>query len=520
MDLLLGLDVGTTATKAVAFDLKGRIAASASYRYGLIAPREGWVEQDPEELWRGVVGVCRAIVAQIDPGDRIVALSQSSQAGTTIPVDEQGSPTYSAISWMDQRAECESLRVREQFGGDSIRTTTGWALSNGLPLQHIAWLRANRPTVFAATHHVLFVNDFIARRLAGRLCMNPSDAGITQLMNIAEGDWDERLLALAGITRDRLSPIHPSGAVIGPVTAEASAATGLPPELLVVNGAHDQYCAAVGSGVTRPGGVLLSCGTAWVILAVPENREAGLHSGMAVSRHAVEGRWGAIRSLGGVGASLEWFADQIWQADAAQKDRARLYGTIDTGVARSPAGARGVLFYPLSGGHDLANAGKGGFANLGLLHSRDDMARAVMEGVAFELRWAMDEIAEKGIRVAEFKMVGGAAESAVWPRIVADVTGVPVTLPTARQAAARGAAILAGVGAGLFDDVETGFGTFRGAEMQVCSDQKQRRLYKVTFVSYQKTWNMLERANTSEEVQSERRQKGTRWLVGVDARTV
>lgn len=498
MDLLLGLDIGTTATKAAVFGFEGRLVASASYRYGLIAPREGWVEQVPEELWRGVVETCRAVVAQVGSGDRIVALSQSSQAGTTIPVDGQGKPTCNAISWMDQRAGQEAQRVREQVGADWIRMTTGWALSDGLPLQHIAWLKANRPAMFAATHRFMFVNDFIARRLTGRCCMDPSDAGITQLMDIAAGDWGERLLALAGITRDQLSPLHPSGAVIGPITAEASAATGLSQEVLVVNGAHDQYCAAVGSGVTRPGSVLLSCGTAWVILAVPESREAGLHSGMAVSYHAIEGRWGAIRSLGGVGASLEWFADQLWQAVDAQAEHAAVYGAIDQGVARSPAGARGVFFCPLSGGHHLARAGRGGFVNLGLSHSRDDMARAVFEGVAFELRWAINEMVESGICVVDLEMVGGAAESTAWPQIVADVTGVPVTLPTVRQAAARGAAILAGVGAGRFDNAEAGFAAFGGAALRLAPDPHNRRLYDDAFARYRDTWRALERTSRYE----------------------
>jgi xylulokinase len=485
VDLLLGLDVGTTATKALLFDLKGNVVASASYKYDLLTPHKGWVEQDAEELWCGVAVTSRAVLRQVGDGHRVVALGLSSQAGTTIPVGADGQPTYNAFSWMDHRADEQAQRVREEWGADFIYRTTGWRLGSGLPLQHIAWFRENRPDDFAATRHFLFVNDFIVYRLTGRLCMNPSDAGITQLMDIAMGDWDERLLDMAGIQRDHLSPVHPSGHAVGTLTAAAGQATGLSQDVLVVNGAHDQYCAAVGAGVTRPGHVLLSCGTAWVILAVPESREVGLQSGMAVGRHAVEGRWGAMRSLGGVGTSLEWLLDNAWEGADAGGKREGLYDAVNRGVSRSSPGAGGLLFFPLAGGHARAiGTSRGGFVGLSLSHTRDDMARAVMEGTAFELHWALEEMREVGVKVRELRMVGGAAESPAWPQIVADVSGVPVVLPTVKQAASRGAAILAGVGADLFSDPEAGFLAFRGEEMTVAPDADRLERYRARFDAY------------------------------------
>lgn len=490
MDCLLGLDVGTTATKALLYDLGGVPLASASFGYGLITPRQGWVEQDPEALWRGVVETCQAIAKTLRPGDRILALSLASQGATTVPVDGDGRPIGNAISWMDMRADEQARRVARTWGEEHIRTTTGWPLIAGLPLQHIAWLRDHSPAEFAATRYFLFVNDFIGQRLAGERVMDPSNASITQLFNIAEGDWDDRLLEDVGIRREQLSPVRPSGCLIGRLTAAASEATGLPRGVPVVNGGHDQFCAAVGTGVTRPGSVLLSCGTAWVILAVPEDREVGLRSGIAISRHAVEGRYGVIHSLGGVGASLEWFLDNIWRGDNKSAVRADLYGAINAAAARAPTGAGGLLFYPLAGGHDTTRAGAGGFAGLALSHSRDDMARAGMEGIAFELRWALDEIRRAGIGVTELKMVGGAAKSTIWPRIVADITGIPVALPAAREAASYGAAILAGVGAGLYADPEAGLASIeRDAERaRLTPSASDRQRYDDSFACYQAAW--------------------------------
>jgi xylulokinase len=484
-DLLIGLDVGTTGTKAVLFDPQGRVIAAAGRGYALHTPQPGWVEQDPEEIWAAVVTTLRELSAHLGPGDaRNVALAQSSQGGTTISVDAEGRPLHRALSWMDTRAHVEEQRLRADWGDEAIRTLTGWPIVSGLPLLHIAWLAANCPAEFAATARFLFVNDFIGYRLTGQHSMNPADASITQLMSLATGDWDDRLLAWAGITRDRLSPVSPSGMPIGKLTAAASAATGLPQDTMVVNGAHDQYCAAAGTGVIRPGRVLLSCGTAWVLLAVPESLERGLTSGMAISRHSVASRFGAIRSLGAVGTSLEWLLDQVW-GGANLAGREQLYPAINEGVAQTPPGASGLIFLPLAGGQ-LSGFGpaNGGFLHLTLGHSRNHMARAVMEGIACDLRWAIDEIREAGVPVAELTMVGGAAKSPVWPQIVADVLHVPVTVPVHRDAAARGAAILAGLGAGCFSDVESAGAAWQMGDSHVEPDETVRRVYDDLYERY------------------------------------
>jgi xylulokinase len=195
-----------------------------------------------------------------------------------------------------------------------------------------------------------------------------------------------------------------------------------------------------------------------------------------------------------VGTSLEWLLDNVWGGQDAGERRGRLYSAISVGVAQSPPGATGLLFFPLAGGHTRdIGTGRGGFVGLSLSHSRGDMARAVMEGVAFELRWAVSEMRDAGVQVTEFKMAGGAAESPVWPQIVADVTGVPVTLPTVKQAASRGAAILAGVGVGRFADPEAGFLAFRGQETHLQPDVECLRRYDERFDAYQSLFRLLDR---------------------------
>lgn len=495
-DLLIGLDVGTTATKAVLVDAGGRVLAEASGGYALATPKPGWVEQDPEEIWRVVTAALRSVSQAARPDDCIVALSLSSQGGTTIPVDQGGRPVHAAFSWMDVRATEEAVEVEARYGPEFIRRTTGWALFAGLPLQHIACFRRNCPDAYAATSRFMFVNDFVSYRLTGECCMDPSDAGITQLMSLESGDWDERLLEIAGARRDQVSPIRPSGTVIGTLTTDAAEATGLRRDTLVVNGAHDQYCAAVGTGVTRPGRVLLSCGTAWVILAVPQSLALGLDSRMAISPHSIDGRWGAIRSLGGVGSSLEWLIDNTYgmgEADSAAVERAAAYRAVNAAAGKAPPGSDGLLFLPLAGGHAASyGPARGGFVNLSLNHSRGHLARAVMEGTAFELRWAVEETRAAGVEVSALTMVGGAAKSPVWPQIVSDILDVPVNVPAVRDAAARGAAILAGAGAGILSDAEAGFAAWEGDSASLLPTAGHRSVYEDAFAAYKATVKRLE----------------------------
>jgi xylulokinase len=286
--------------------------------------------------------------------------------------------------------------------------------------------------------------------------------------------------------------LYPSGAALGALTTEASAATGLPAGLPVINGAHDQYCAAVGMRVTRPGSVLLSCGTAWVLLAVPEDLDVGRRSGMALSCHAVSGRWGAIRSLGAVGTSLDWLIDNIWagQEAASAEPRSARYQAIDAGAARSGPGAHGLIFCPLAGGHAGSfGAAQGGFLGLTLTHERGDLSRAVMEGVACELRWALDEIRAAGVTIDELTMVGGAARSPIWPQIVADVTEVSVSVPVITEAASWGAAVLAGIGVGVFGGVESA-GSAGAAKSQRLKSG-DREAYGPLYKRYRVLWPHL-----------------------------
>jgi xylulokinase len=486
-DAILGLDIGTTSTKAVLYDLAGTELAAAERPYPFQTPQTGWVEQDPEQLWAALVETVRAALAGAEKRVRPVAMALAAQSGSLIPARQDGLPVYPVITWLDGRTEELVKRWKEAGVEAQVRQVSGWLLHPGLCLPAIAWLRQHKPEIFAAAERFLSVNDFLVYRLTGRFCTNPSNGGGMQLADVATATWSRALCDLAGIQPDRLSPIRPAGTVIGSITAEASRLAGLPSETAVVNGGHDQGCTALAMGVTSPGKVLLAGGTSWVVTTVvTEPAVEIIPEGMDMNFHPAPGRWTVSQSLGGLGASLEWWLNQGWQGPDRQSpaERVVLYAALDRELRQSSASRDGLFFLPLAGGHqEPAGVQRGGFVGLRLGHSRGDMARAILEGAAFELRWALERMQQAGLAVERLWLVGGAARSPVWPKIVADVTGLPIYLPQYGQWPALGAAILAGWGTGLYESLEAGQARFQKAAELVEPD---RHRYDDSFGRYQR----------------------------------
>jgi xylulokinase len=409
-------------------------------------------------------------------------------------------PLYPAITWMDGRTEGLVKEWREAGVEELVRPASGWHLYPGLCLPTIAWLGRYRPDVFAATEHWLSINDYLVHRMTGRFCMNPSNGGGMQLVDIRSGQWSRDLCALVGIDPGQLSPIQASGAIIGEITPEASRLTGLPGGTMVINGGHDQGCTALGLGITSPGKILLACGTAWVVTGVVEVLDVGmLPDRLDINSHPLplrsQGprRWMVSQSLGGLGASLEWLLRQCWQGtdaesmlrampEAARRDG---YAALDDELSRTRAGGDGLFFMPLTGGHnEPIGELRGSIVGLRLDHTRADVARALMEGAAYELRQALEQIRCAGMPIQRMWMTGGAAQSPLWSAILADVTGVPLVLPQYKYWPAVGAAILAGLGGGAFESLAAAQARFQKPARQVEPDQANMSIYGEYFAAY------------------------------------
>ncbi len=453
---LLGLDVGTTSTKAVLFGLDGgELARAASAAYTNHTPRPGWVEQDPEEIWQAVLGVLRALMARAGMGVQVAGICMAAQSGSLLPADEGGNPVYNLITWMDGRTRALVTRWQEAGIQARVRLASGWSLYPGLCLPTLAWLRENAPATFGADRHYFSVNDFIAYRLTGERVTNPSNGGGMQLVDIRTGDWSAELCALAGIAPAQLSRIQPAGSLIGALRPEICAQTGLPRGVALVNGGHDQGITALGLGITDPGKLLLACGTAWVFTGVTDSPEMSrVPASLDLNFHIPPRRWTISQSLGGLGASLEWWVGQAW--DGERKER---FAALDRALDETQP--QKLFFLPLTGGHDdPATTRAGGFVGLQLAHNRAHMARAILESAGFELRWALEALRKAQMPLDRLWMVGGAANSPHWPGILANITGLPIHLPAYDQWPALGAALLAGVGVGLFANIAAGLAHF------------------------------------------------------------
>ncbi|MBT7074324.1 MAG: FGGY-family carbohydrate kinase [Anaerolineae bacterium] len=479
MKALLGLDIGTTSTKAVLFDTSGtELSRANSPAYTNKIPQPGWVEQDPEEIWQAVITAIRGAVKNALPDTEILALSIAAQSGSLIPANHHGEPIYNLITWMDGRTEALVQKWRVEGLPEKIKSINGWTLNTGQCLPTIAWLEAN-----ARAEHYFSVNDFITHRLTGKFVTNPSNAGGMQLLNLHTGDWDEYLCSLAGITPTALSRIQLAGTPISRISDQASSATGLSTQTLLINGGHDQGISALGLGINDPGKFLLACGTAWVISGVTDSVDiASVPAVLDWNFHPLKDRWIISQSLGGLGASLEWWLNQAWQGvDVGGASRSEMFKSLDAELAEASPNSS-LFFLPLTGGYDNPSTTQSGrFIGLQLSHNRANMAWAILESAAFELRWAIEEA---GLTIEELWMLGGAAESPQWVEILATVTGIPISLPQYDNWPALGAAVLAGVGAELFDSVEDALKNFEKPVRKIAPIEALRVHYDDLFERY------------------------------------
>jgi xylulokinase len=487
--LVLGIDIGTASTKVLAYDLGGVEVASASRPYALLAPQPGWVEQDAEQVWAALLEALRDVVQRTE-GQPIIALALAAQAGSIIPADEHGDPVQPMITWLDRRTDDLVAAWQRDGTAELIRRLSGWHPFPGLPLPVIAWLRAERPEVYQRARHYLGAADFLIHRLSGQFATDLSAACEMLLVDVGSGEWSGELCAIGGVDPGSQAALGWAGRVIGSLRPEVAAHTGLPAGTLVVAGGGDQPCACLAMGMTAPGRVALATGTAWVITAVTATpRLDGIPPAMDLGFHAAPERWTVSQFLGGFGATVDWWLQQAWQPpDPVQAQEVKaIYRHLDAALGRSTPGSQGLLFTPLGGPSQLPASGPGGtLAGLQLAHTRADMARAILEGCAFEVRWALDQLRGSGLPATELWIAGGAAASPAWPQILADVSGLPIVLAGDANWAALGAAALAGWGAGAFATLEEGVARLQPPVRHLAPDRALGPLYAERYAAYRR----------------------------------
>ena len=428
---LIGLDLGTSAIKGVLTDAKGCVLAETGADTCLLHLREGWVEVEPEQHYRKVCQVIRKLAA-VSQGE-VVALAMVAASGNTLLTDAVGAPLMNIINWMDQRAEQEPPAA---LGGLTVAEVTrviGWPCVSSFPLAHLAWLREHRPEIYRDAGHYGMDTDWLLYCLTGRWAMDHSTATTFHLQEQTSGAYHEPFLKLLGIPQAKLPPLTPSGIAVGQLTAQAQRDTGLSARTTVVTGCFDHPAAARAVGVLAPGQLMLSCGTSWVGFTPHSDRQGilGAHMLCDPFLSASDGPWGGMFSVPFIGRTIDWYIDNV--IAPGERDRMCVF---DESAAAAKPGADGLEI-------DLRLPPQKTDAD------RRNVSRAVMEGAARLLNEKLLALKGYGFRYDRAVMVGGPAKSPIWPRILAETIGVDVR-PGGRSAGAQGAAVLAGMGAGLY----------------------------------------------------------------------
>jgi xylulokinase len=451
MSHVLGIDVSTTATKAVLLDRAGIIQTTSAVEYPYETPRPLWSEQDPDSWWDATVRAIRQVLEQSGlAGGDVEAVGLTGQMHGLVALDGAGTVLRPAILWNDQRTQAECDLIREILGRDRLIAITGNDALTGFTAPKILWVRRNEPEVWSRIAHVVLPKDFVRYHLSGDLAVDRADGAGTLLFDLARRDWSDEVLAALGIDRSWLPTTYEGPDVTGVISPEAAAFTGLPAGTPIVAGGGDQAAAAVGVGAVEPGVVSLSLGTSGVVFATTDGplieKEGRLHAFC----HAVPGRWHVMGVMLSAAGSLRWYRDAISPGAA--------FDELVEEAEAVPPGSDGLLFLPYLTGERTPYPdplARGAFVGLTVHHGRAHLTRAVLEGVAFGLRDSLELMRSVGLEgFTQIRATGGGSRSRLWRAILADVLGVRVVTTSSVEGAAQGAAMLAAVGIGWFPSVE------------------------------------------------------------------
>jgi xylulokinase len=455
MKQLLGIDVGTGGTRALVIDEQGHIVASATSEHVPFAsPQTGWAEQDPRDWWRATGEAVRAAVAKAGGGDRIAAVGFSGQMHGSSMLDASGEVVRPALLWCDQRTDAECREITERIGAARLIELALNPALTGFTLPKLLWVRKHEPNKWKTVRSVLLPKDYVRFRLTGDKATDVADASGTLLFDVANRVWSGTLLDEMEIDASLMPRSYESPDVTGQVSREGAEATGLKAGTPVVAGGGDQSAGAVGMGIVRPGAVSATIGTSGVVFAATDRPALDPGGRVHTFCHAVPGRWHVMGVTQGAGLSLRWLRDQF---GAGLDDGRDPYDRMTAEAASVPAGSDGVLWLPYLMGErtpHLDPHARAALVGLAGSHTRGHVIRAVLEGVAFSLKDSFTIFDEMKVPLSSVRLGGGGARSPVWRQIQTDVYGYPAEIVEAEEGAAYGAALLAGVGGGVWKTVE------------------------------------------------------------------
>ena len=450
MTYFLGIDTSTTGSKALVIDESGTVIGVASSPHTLQTPRPLWSEQDPREWWEAVSASIRSVLGEAGiGGEEIGAVGLTGQMHGLVLLDEAGDVLRPAILWNDQRTQSQCDEIHARFGKERFIQITGNVALTGFTAPKILWVKENEPAVYAKAKHVLLPKDYIRLKLTGEYAMDKADGAGTVLFDLSARDWSEEVLSALEIPRAWMAKTFEGPEFTGYVNEEAASLTGLKAGTPVAAGGGDQAAQAVGVGAVEPGIVGLTVGTSGVVFATTPSALIEPEGRLHAFCHAVPGLWHFMGVMLSAAGSLQWYRDTLAPTMS--------FDELLREAESIPAGSEGLQFLPYLTGERTPHPdplARGAFIGLTIRHSRAHMTRALLEGVAFGLKDSFTLILNAGLdTITQVRASGGGTKGALWRQILASVLEAELVTVNTAEGAAYGAALLAGVGAGVWSDV-------------------------------------------------------------------
>lgn len=498
MAYYLGIDIGTSGTKALIMNARAKVLATATAEYGVSTPKPNWSEQDPDQWWGATIKATRAVIgkAKIN-AKQVVGLGLSGQMHGLVITDGAGVPLRPSIIWNDQRTGREAQQIEETVGGKSkLISLVGNPAMTSYTLTKLLWVRRHEPRIYDRIKHMLLPKDYVRLRMTGQYVGEVSDMSGTLMLDQRKRKWSKKVLEAFQIDKDILPPVVESHEVAGVLTDSAAGQLGLAKGTKVVAGGGDQPAGAIGNGVVTDGMTSATMGTSGVVLVHSKQYKTDPQGRVNTYCASVAGEYCMFGCVLSAGGSLQWYRNELAGLEVAQAKRKRIdpYEILDAQAAQAPLGCEGLFWLPYLTGERTPHADPHARACWVGISARTDksrLVRSVMEGATFAMKDALSLFVDRGLKIRQVRLSGGGAVSPFWRRLQADVYGVTCTTINVDQGPAYGAALLAAVGTGRFKNVREACRAGIRIRRTLKPNAKAVRLYAKLYAEYRRLYPAL-----------------------------
>lgn len=492
---VIGLDVGTTGCKCTIFDIKGCVSAFSYMEYDIINPDQGHFELNPNEVWDAVKYVIASAVREYN-GEKVEALCISSFGEAAIPVSKNGDVLHNSLLYTDPRGASQMQKLESTLGLQNIMNLTGLHAHPMFSINKIMWIKENLPKVYKETWKFMLFGDFILYKLGGIPVIDYSLASRTMAFNVTSLTWDETVLNAAGVEKDIFSPTAASGTIIGTISKNVAAELGLPLDVKLVTGGHDQACAAVGGGIINEGKAIDGIGTVECITPAfnqPLFNMRMLNNNYACVPHVCKRMYITYAFNFTGGSLLKWFRDNF-AAELklkAEKTGKSIYSLLDASAPTEPTNILILPHFAGAGTPYMDTESRGAIVGLSFDTTREQIYRASLEGVTYEMLYNMQCLSDAGIDIKELRAVGGGAKSDLWLQIKADILDKKISALNVGEAGTLGTAIIAGTAIGAYSSLENAVDTLVSVKKEFYPNKKTNERYMENYARYKKMYRLV-----------------------------